>query len=291
MEDNYLIFMSDQKGVLPVLAGKINNGKFRKIYKDTCNFNGFWFKLFRKYKLPFMKIMFDKWKKEKNDKIEKIIVFDSGYNKYAIRAIKKSYKNAKIILYYWNHINEYSEKFLKDKAIDEFWTFDLEDVKKYKIKYNPQFYTKKVLLQDDKIEYDILFLGRDKNRKNYIMDLKKKISKQKINSKIIIIEKENDFVQYEEYLKMLSKSKTILDIVYGEKMGLTLRTMESIFFNKKLITNNQEVLQYDFYNPKNIFILGKDNEENLKAFIQADYENLDKEVIDYYDFETWVTRF
>ena len=44
--------------------------------------------------------MFDNWKKQKNDKIEKVIIFDSGYNKYAIKAIKKSYTNAKIILYY-----------------------------------------------------------------------------------------------------------------------------------------------------------------------------------------------
>ena len=34
-EDKYLIFMSDKAGVLPVLYKYINNGKFKKVYKDT----------------------------------------------------------------------------------------------------------------------------------------------------------------------------------------------------------------------------------------------------------------
>ena len=181
--------------------------------------------------------------------------------------------------------------YLEDKNIHEFWTFDSNDAKRYMINYNSQFYTKNIKLDKDNLEYDVLFLGRAKNRKDMILNLGEKLKEKGINSKNIIIENEKDFVPYEDYLKLLAKTKTILDIVDGNQSGLTLRCMEALFFNKKLITNNLDIENYDFYNPKNVFILGKDDMNNIKQFIGSPYELVDEKIVNYYDFDEWIKRF
>lgn len=290
-EKSYLVFMSDNLGVLPVLSKYINNGNFKKIYKDNCNFKGLIFRAIRKSKTPLISIYFDDWKNKIDEKIKNIIILDSAYNPYAVKILRNRCKKSKIILYYWNHINSYSEQFLKDKNVDEFWTFDPKDAKKYNMNYNPQFYTKKIILKENDLKYDLLFLGRAKNRKKMILDLDIKLKEKGINSKNIIIENEKDFVPYDEYLKLLSKTKAILDIVDGKQVGLTLRCMESLFFNKKLITNNSDIVNYDFYNQNNIFILGKDDMSNIKEFINSPYEYIEEKITNYYDFEEWIKRF
>ena len=67
--------------------------------------------------------------------------------------------------------------------------------------------------------------------------------------------------------------------------------MESLFFKRKLITNNKEVMKYEFYNPNNIFILEKDNFEKINEFINSKYEDIDSKIVDYYDIENWLKRF
>ncbi len=262
-----------------------NVGKYYKI-----NTNKFLFKVIRKFNLPIIPFVMGEWKKD--IKKYKLFVFkDNGYNMQISKYIKRHNKNCKIILYFWNPINEYTKRFLGDKNIDEIWSFDLEDVKKYNLKYNPQYYSKTVKLPNKGIKSDFIFLGRNKNRKKYIENLDKELKEHNVNGTFKIIESEKDLVEYEDYLKLVDESKAIIDIVSENQNGLTLRPMEALFFNKKLITNNLDIVNYDFYNPNNIFVLGKDDMNNIKQFIDSPYEPVNEEIVNYYDFEEWIKRF
>ena len=66
-----------------------------------------------------------------------------------------------------------------------FYTFDKDEAKKYNFKLNSTFYTKGLTLPENKIEKDILFLGRAKDRKTEIKELEKIIAINNIELKII----------------------------------------------------------------------------------------------------------
>lgn len=261
----------------------------RKKYYN-CNTNSIFFKALRKMNISTMSIYYGDWKKELKN-YTTVIAFDNGYNNLIGSYIKKKNSNCKLILWLWNPITEYSKNFLTSPYINEIWTYDKEDAKKYNIKYNTQFYNKKIVCPKVEIKQDITFLGMEKGRKNIINDLKNKFIKNDLTTKIHIIENEKDSISYEEYLAMVGESKAILDIIMGDVTGLTLRCMEALFFNKKLITNNKDIENYDFYNPNNIFIIGKDNLDNIKKFINKPYEPVDEKIIEYYEFEQWLKRF
>lgn len=73
--------------------------------------------------------------------------------------------------------------------------------------------------------------------------------------------------------------------------GLTLRVLESLFFEKKLITNNINIINCEFYNKNNIFIINKDNLDDLNDFLKSEYKKIDKKIINYFDYESWLNRF
>ena len=131
----------------------------------------------------------------------------------------------------------------------------------------------------------------NKGRKEIIQNYNKIFEQNKLKTKIFIIEGSKDYIDYEDYLVYVSQSLAILDIVNENVDGLTLRCMEALFFSKKLITNNKAIKTYDFYNSDNIFILGEDNLEDISLFIRKPYKKLDKDILEYYDFESWLKRF
>ena len=67
--------------------------------------------------------------------------------------------------------------------------------------------------------------------------------------------------------------------------------MESIFFRKKLVTNDRRIVDMDFYSSENIFVLGMDNIDMLYSFIKQPYVEIDKSIVEKYDFDNWVNRF
>ena len=90
---------------------------------------------------------------------------------------------------------------------------------------------------------------------------------------------------------MINESKAILDIVQENQTGITIRPLEALFFHKKLITNNKNIVSYKFYCQNNIFIIGKDDINTLKEFMELPWLEIDKEVSDFYTFPKWIERF
>ena len=191
--------------------------------------------------------------------VDTIILFDVMYYSKVSTFIKKKNPNCRIILYFWNVIDKKRKEILLDKNIDEFWTFDFQDSKKYHINYNPQFYSNKLKIMNCSCLYDIFFIGRDKGRKNDLLKLEKEFHELGFTTFFSFLENENDFIPYLDYLKQMSFCSVILDYNQKNQVGLSLRCMEALFFEKKLITNNVDIMNYDFYHPNNIFVLGVDD--------------------------------
>lgn len=275
-EDRVLI-----KAKVPYLRNLIDHG-IELTYKPGCVGSGEGWKYWRN---------FGKWtKKVKGYKY--VILGENYYNFDVSRYVKKRNPKCKVIVFFWNKmVYDWYFDLLKDPNVDEFYTFDKEEAEKYNFKLNSTFYTKGLKLKDNKITNDVLFLGRSKDREDEILDIEKQIKKEKVKTDFRIIKDEKDYIDYYDYLDLLSKSKAILDYNAFNQSGLSLRVMESLFHKKKLITSNKTIKNYDFYNKNNIFIIGVDKWKDLNKFINSKYEDVDEEIIDYYDFDNWIKRF
>lgn len=251
------------------------------------------FKMLSLFHLNHPRLLFG-WKRRVK-LYKKIIIFDYGWQPEITTYIKKYNSNCKIHLFFFNVIeNSRHKSMLKDDNIDKYWTFDLNDAQKYNINFNSPMYTKRIanfLCESIEIKTDIVFVGKAKNREQLIKDIEKQCINQGLATEFKIIKTEKDYIKYMDYLKLVMKSKCILDITNKNQRGLTLRFMEALFLSKKLITNNIDIVNYSFYNPNNIFVLGMNNYNMLFEFISTPFIKCNEEDLDYYDMKEWINRF
>lgn len=98
----------------------------------------------------------------------------------------------------------------------------------------------------------------------------------------------NEAISFEENLTRSFNSKVLIDLAPPEQYGLSFRVFEALGFQKKLITNNHTITEYDFYHPDNVFIYGKDEMENLKCFLEKPYVPISEEIRQKYSFRNWI---
>ena len=86
-------------------------------------------------------------------------------------------------------------------------------------------------------------------------------------------------------------SKIILDIAHSNQEGLSFRPYEAMGLRKKLITTNKSIVNYDFYNPNNIFLIEDVNNIVIpEEFFKSDYEDIDPSVRDKYYIKNWINK-
>ena len=91
-----------------------------------------------------------------------------------------------------------------------------------------------------------------------------------------------------EISEIVDESKIIIDIQHPKQTGLTMRTIEMLGMNKKIITTNEDIKNYDFFDENNIKIINR--EDNYFDFtdLKSDYVNLDDSIYSYYSLSSWI---
>lgn len=248
---------------------------------------------------------YNSWKDQLNQ-YAVIILFDSFLGSDVAEYIEENAPHIRLIVFYFNPwFNNY---YLSDEARKkcEIWSFDKKDCKKYNLKYNHQFYFYSLQNQgiDDTYSSDLFFIGNDKGRLHQLMKLNKMLEESHLQPLFYVVPDkhikynniEKNFLRregmpYEAVLKYVKNTNCLLEIVQQHQEGLTLRMMEAMFFNKKIITNNKEVQEYDFYDEKNIYIIDNDS-RNITEFITKRVETMwNRNTVQKYSFENWLSNF
>lgn len=198
--------------------------------------------------------------------------------------------------YFWSW-NEVSEKGLLPtrKMGYNISVYDYYAAIKYNLKYIHQVYrfAPMSIIQSRNItqEYDCYWLGKTKERLSLVKELEKYLLSQNLVCNFIYVNENGKRLSYLDNLRNILKTKCIIDINNKGTFGLSLRVMESIFFNRKLITTNIFVKQCDFYDPNNIFIYGEDNNENIKPFLNLKYNPVSYDILNKYDINKWIENY
>lgn len=210
-----------------------------------------------------------------------IVVWDPLITADFLVWLMKSFPSAQINHKYTNMIGR-AKHLTPDKIPNgiRIWTYDGYDSKKYGINlYHCYIYFKTFIKPKQIPKYDVFFIGKDKGRGEYLLDLEKHMQSLGLVTKFIItadgkLSKKKDYYQkeipYYQVVDYVTKSRAILNIVMENQKGVTLRDAESIFLNTKLITTNKHIVDVDFYNPNNVFILDEKNIGELPEFLSTD---------------------
>jgi len=82
----------------------------------------------------------------------------------------------------------------------------------------------------------------------------------------------------------------IIDIQHPKQHGLTMRTIEILPLQRKLITTNSEIKRYDFYHNENIMVIDRDDPILDEQFLLTPFKEIDPKIVHQYSVNGWVTK-
>lgn len=269
----------------------LNDGlSARIIFKSVSKWKRAIRRLFFYFGLPGMKFWLNDWYKSLNN-YDTVILHASEVTMHIPELIHSVNPNIRVILWYWNIVNP---KTLPSKTRDknvEFWTFDAGDATKYNMHKNVQYYSLDKVKKSDQIKYDLYFVGRDKGRKQEIEHIVSKVKSMGFSCSIKLILNEKDSISYDEVCQDIPYSRSILEVNQHNQKGCTLRALESLFFEKKLITNNAYIVNAEFYTSNNIFVVGRDSWKDFKKFMLDPYDTAVNKYKKNYTIDQWLINF
>ncbi len=239
------------------------------------------FLLNRYFDLPFKSIWKEKYainKAEYNpEDTFYLVLFDNTLSRYTprcIREFKKEHPNTVIILFMDNAMHK-KERLIQEhlENVDLVYTNNKYDADKYGFKY---VFNIIPFVSDDekrKCDIDVFFVGNAYDRIEKIhtvydrlekLGLRVKMYVSGVNAKDKSKRKNivyNQSLPYHDVIDYYNRSVCLLEVVGEKPTMLTMRMMEALARNKKLITNHPIIKEQEFYDPR--FILYFDDPEGI----------------------------
>lgn len=249
-------------------------------------------KVAQKIRLPFKSLWYPFYFRDifKNKKPYCFIFINREYPLDYYKYLKDHYPNCKIVLLHRDLLkvcNSMSPELAHNKYLDLEMSFDIDESKKYNMVHFDEFESKiNIAISNSYPESDLFFAGKAKERLPLLLDIYEKLNSNGLNVKYFLtgvskdkqihregIEYSDKFMSYEEMLYHSVNSRCILEINQADADGYTSRFLESVMYNKKLITNNSYVQNSKFYNNRFINIFNSASEIDCDFLLQDESVN------------------
>lgn len=295
------------------LSDKIRNVYHRKFNKDKQYILKLEAEFYNQYYLEKIK----QFKKVNTIKFDYVLIIKpEEFSEKVIKEVISLGNNS--VGYIWDGLRLFLKpNILKNrKHLDALYSFDTNNINDH-LELAMEFCTNFLIPINNRLafeerETDLFYIGdlagtlesqrRDKKLSHFLQDITynnmdinilfndrvKKIEKI-ADSKIKYIE---SFISIEESLERTRNSKIVIDICKAHHIGLSFRFFECLATETKLITNNKDVVNYDFYNPNNIMVVDFDNdildENEYISFLEKSYEKVNSSILNKYSIENWI---
>ena len=252
--------------------------------------------------------------REANGNYDFIIFIDCEMpTEHVLQECRRAFPDARLCLHLWDSLDNLKGVKNKFRYFDYISSFDRRDAKECDLVFRPLFYSDEYKTADSneqtrEYRYDLSFIGTiHSDRYSIIRKIQAFTNTMYIypylQSKFIYYfyfmtksefrgTKITDFkfekINSKDIANVVRESRAVLDIQHPKQRGLTMRTLEMLGMKKKFVTTNEDIQNYDFYNPNNICIIDRNNPIIPGTFYVTDYEEIPKDIYQYYSLDQWV---
>lgn len=241
-----------------------------------------------------------------------LVVRGEAFSNSTVDLIKKYHPEIKTIVYFWD-IFLTNNKSNIIKSFDKAYTFDLKDFRENKgLYFRPLVYLDKhtKIIKSESKNIDFFFAGTvHSNRFQILENFKKKVTNRSVffyyflPSKLVFFKDKilsskykdatvNSFnykmLSEAELYEKMSHASSIVDVIYPGQESLSMRVLEALGSNTKLITDFEGIKNYNFYNPKNIMVIDPKNIKIDLSFLESDFQNIEHSLMEKYTIKAWV---
>ena len=220
------------------------------------------------------------------------VLYFSMENRKTLQIIRKFVRARKQSLWLWDPIRSY-RKSAPSRWVYKWWlkhsglqacTFDPRDAAEFGIGLAEQVFRHDpppagaVTAKD----IDLCFIGTDKGRLPELLRWKERFEREGLRTHFHVVADRrktyspqdqalvtDTWISYASNLELARRSRCLLELLQSTQRGPTMRSLEALFFDCKLITNNAAIVDCGFYDPSRIFVIGRDRLEDLQAFLRS----------------------
>lgn len=256
-------------------------------------------------------------KQLRNKKIDYfLLIKGESVPKFFIEFLKSENPAIRLVYYTFDSFKNNKNGLEIMGYFDAKFTFDSHDAVQYKMGFRPLFfasdYSNLYAKNGGNLEYDLSFIGTAHSDRYIIAENASKwcarngfkmftfyFSPSKLLFRIKKLTEKSfknfdpakisfKSLSHSEIISVYSRSKAILDINHPGQNGLTMRTFETLGAGRKLITTNELVKKYPFYDPQNIWIINRGQPEYDKAFFKSDFNPVDEKIYQSMSLRGWI---
>lgn len=221
---------------------------------------------------------------------------------------------ALMIFYAYDTLAEYPSTIQLLPLFDKTFTFEPADAVQYKMSFRPLFALSEYRLKPvpEKKKLDVVFIGTahsdrysvgEKVRKQFrelglktffyyyspsrIAFLLRRLfdPQMKHFAPSLLSFKKLSHAQIAQYY---AETMAVLDINKPKQLGITIRTFEALAAGVKVITTNQDIVNYPFHDPQNILVINREFPVINQKFFSAGFKPLDEEASGKMTLHSWL---
>ncbi|WPO82404.1 hypothetical protein SD427_16810 [Chryseobacterium sp. JJR-5R] len=220
----------------------------------------------------------------------------------------------RLITYLYDSLDRIPVDQNKLNLFDKIFSFDSIDTQRYGFeKLTNYIYLPHISCNIQNPETDLFYItSYDQKRVAFIKLLTKRLLELQLRFQIMVIGKKswkhqfkNLFMAIPENLHIVfsakkvshkklpeyyKNSRVLLDLTRENQYGLSFRIFEAMAMEKKIITDNKMIRNYDFYSPNNILVLNETCSNLSLSFFESPYEKIPEDVYLKYTLENWTDR-
>lgn len=299
------IFFGYEKIISKELQKKASHVTFQ--CEMPLNNSGFYYFLRRISPLLSKKLIESYNKKLVNVLIENkidvvLLIRGFGINTHFLEAAKS--RGVKIINYQWDSFDNNPNALVISQYTDLNYSFDLRDVRSNsKYKHLPLFYDWSTIDSTSHSQtaplYDVFFVGTYHSQR---LELVEKIREQcELEGLVMHAHIFHPFGSYvrkwingeriplskitfksltrQQYFALLSCSRSVFDVQNQLQSGATMRTIETLSLNKKLISTNFHLREESFYDSTSIYLWNLESQFSIRTFLDTINQQKDSQKV------------
>lgn len=236
-------------------------------------------------------------------------------DKEVVEALRERLPEAEFILYLWDAVANIPDGEKKLPLYDRVYTFDPVDARDFGLRFRPLYFGKEYGQPAEEpaaYRYDMAFIGTAHSiRPRVVRELERSLQEQG-RSCFSFLFLPHPLVYFHHKLRnpayrgvrkadihfrpldgsvvreIYQTSRCVLDVEHPDQRGLTARTIELLGMGKKIVTTNQWISQYDFYNANNICVIDREHPAVDESFFGQAYEKIPDAVLAHYTLSAFI---
>jgi hypothetical protein len=281
----------------------------------------FWIKALIRFLPFFMKAYCNSYFREKFESLKGesftriVVIKGESLSEDSIRLLRSLCPTAQFIIYFWDsYLNMDPRASQKVSLFDKAFSFDLDDtLNDSRLVYRPLFFLNnyRLIANEKPAVASALFVGTMHSDRYKVLKLisanfpenfgftrlmffpsvwaywfKKIFDSSYVDSSHKIFR--FDPLSADEVIQYVQKSSIVIDIERAVQNGFTMRTLEMLAAERKLISTNPNLKTADFYNPNNILIVDRNSPTIAGDFLTKPWEPISNDIVNNYSIAKWV---